>query len=314
MVAGYQTNIGLKADGTVWAWGFNYYGVVCDGTITNKSSPTSVIGNHSFIQVTHGFIDGFLALKADGSAWGWGRQDNGYYIVGDETPINRSSPTSVHGDHAFVQIAGGRAMIGLKADGSAWTWAGGLAGQAGLGNGYAKESSPVSVAGNHSFIRVMSSLTNTISGLKANGEVWAWGENKYDVAHPVYGVYDSVGDNTILVRTSPVSVVGNHSFFNTDCTASCLVKEDGSVWNWGNNSNTNNAYGYPGRLGDNTIQNRSSPTSVAMSFNQFSPSVRAIGDIQENDKLYWNSNIAGINLDPSFLPTNRIGLDYIAST
>ncbi len=41
--AGYNHTFGLKSDGTLWAWGYNYYGEVGDGTTVNKSSPVQVI-------------------------------------------------------------------------------------------------------------------------------------------------------------------------------------------------------------------------------------------------------------------------------
>lgn len=34
--------IGLKTDGTIWTWGYNYYGQLGSGTTTNRSSPVQV--------------------------------------------------------------------------------------------------------------------------------------------------------------------------------------------------------------------------------------------------------------------------------
>ncbi len=64
---------GLKPDGSVWCWGRNQYGQlgVCDET--DRSTPTSVQGRHSFIDVwasKGGFQT--IGLKADGSVWVWG--------------------------------------------------------------------------------------------------------------------------------------------------------------------------------------------------------------------------------------------------
>ena len=37
-------NLALKDDGTVWAWGFNLYGQLGDGTTTNRFTPVQVSG------------------------------------------------------------------------------------------------------------------------------------------------------------------------------------------------------------------------------------------------------------------------------
>ena len=37
-------SIALKSDGTVWTWGYNYYGQLGDGTTINKTAPTQVDG------------------------------------------------------------------------------------------------------------------------------------------------------------------------------------------------------------------------------------------------------------------------------
>ena len=44
VVAGFFHTVALKSDGTVVAWGFNYYGQLGDGTTTQHNSPVAVPG------------------------------------------------------------------------------------------------------------------------------------------------------------------------------------------------------------------------------------------------------------------------------
>ena len=44
IAAGSNHSIALKTDGTLWAWGWNYYGQLGDGSTVNKYSPVK-IGN-----------------------------------------------------------------------------------------------------------------------------------------------------------------------------------------------------------------------------------------------------------------------------
>jgi alpha-tubulin suppressor-like RCC1 family protein len=90
-------------------------------------------------------------------------------------------------------------------------------------------------------------LGNHTLSLKSNGEVWTWGFN----------LSGQLGDNTTGHKSSPVIVVGSHSFVEISAGANHTVarKANGEVWSWGNNPN--------GILGDNTAGNqKSSPVLV----------------------------------------------------
>jgi alpha-tubulin suppressor-like RCC1 family protein len=243
---GYYHSLLLTNDGRAWGCGANNFGELGTGNLTNTSSPASVIGNHSFVEVG-GIFKGSIARKEDGTVWTWG--ENSIGALGDNSVTNRSSPVSVKGDHSFIQITsalGGQAH-GLKADGTVWGW--GDNGASGFGavgdNTINNRSSPVSVKGDHSFIMVDGGI-GTIA-LKEDGTAWCWGT----------GSSGQNGQSTVAVnRSSPVSVTGNHSFVKVYAEGSVRagLKNDGSLWTWGANAN--------GELGLNSAGNRSSPSLV----------------------------------------------------
>jgi len=250
------TTIGLNSDGYVFGWGDNLSGQLGDNTATNRSSPVSVIGIHSFVQISAGLANSY-GLKADGSAWAWGATTSG--ANGDNTATNRSSPVSVIGAHSFRTISAfqnGAAC--LKADGSAWAWGVNSSGTCG-DNTATNRSSPVSVIGAHSFVQLVGGAFTTVTALKADGSCWTWGAASNG----------QLGDNqTVANRSSPVSVIGAHSFIAIG--PSIGIKIDGSFWSWGLNGN--------GQLGDITTSSRSSPVScVGFYFN--SGAVSRVGTI-----------------------------------
>ncbi len=44
LAAGAHHSLALRSDGTVWAWGYNLYGQLGDGSTTNRTSPVQVSG------------------------------------------------------------------------------------------------------------------------------------------------------------------------------------------------------------------------------------------------------------------------------
>jgi alpha-tubulin suppressor-like RCC1 family protein len=64
-------------------------------TIVEKSSPVSVVGGFTdWVQVSGG-SNHSIGIRADGTAWGWGRDNTGQ--LGDNSTVNQSSPVSVVG-------------------------------------------------------------------------------------------------------------------------------------------------------------------------------------------------------------------------
>ena len=133
----------------------------------------------------------------------------------------------------------------LKEELLKWNWGENTQGAVG-DNAAGNKSSPVLVVGDHSF-KTISVQTGTHNiAQKEDGSTWAWG----------YNGYGGLGDLSINNKSSPVLVVGNHSFMEITggTNWSGGLKADGSVWTWG--------YGTNGALGIGNIDNKSSPVPV----------------------------------------------------
>jgi len=90
----FRSNIGLKKDLTLWAWGRNYYGEtgLNDNCLTRQSPIQISLEGKSWKKIS-GTKSGFstAGIKVDGTLWTWGYNNCGQLNTLDT--ISRSSPT-----------------------------------------------------------------------------------------------------------------------------------------------------------------------------------------------------------------------------
>jgi alpha-tubulin suppressor-like RCC1 family protein/pimeloyl-ACP methyl ester carboxylesterase len=219
--AGEFHNVALKSDGTVWAWGKNFYGTLGDGTQNNsKNAPVQVKASGSailasVIAVAAGESHS-LALKSDGTVWAWG--DN-TVILGIGTPPDSChfagqmdcsltasqvlGPAGTTLLNSVTSIAAGHGhSLALKSDGTVWAWGHGNYGQ--LGNsGVADSNRPVQVLGPAGTTFLDSIIEISTGGyhnlaLRSDRTAWSWGNNEFG----------QLGDGTVSNQAVPVQVKG----------------------------------------------------------------------------------------------------------
>jgi alpha-tubulin suppressor-like RCC1 family protein len=168
LAAGASHTVALKSDGSIWTWGFNQYGQLGDGGTVNRSSPLQVAAPGSgFIQVAAGRSH-TIALKQDGSLWGWGDVSQGQIGNKGLTPIAIPTQFSPAGSQ-FTQIGAGRYhSVAVKQDGTVWASGGNWSGQVGDGT-FANAAFPTLVVNTSltDFLDLDSTAPNSIpSGVK----------------------------------------------------------------------------------------------------------------------------------------------------
>lgn len=234
---GQGSTIALKGDGTVWTWG---------GT---GAVPMQVNGLSGVVQVAPG-----RALKSDGTLWVWGDNAQGQLGVNVSGAGSTSVPTQVALTEIRRIAAGPNHTVVARSDGTVWTWGSNEFGQLGTaspefcsGPNVPCAKTPVQVLGVSGVIDVAAGGRHTLA-LRADGSVWAWGDNSAG----------QLGDGTLVSRSTPAPVTGlagivqiaagGNGYISGGSGAvavdghSVARASDGTVWTWGSN--------FAGELGD----------------------------------------------------------------
>jgi alpha-tubulin suppressor-like RCC1 family protein len=179
--AGSDHNIAVKTDGTAWSWGYNANGQLGVGNITNRSSPTQIglLTNWASVNASKGAGGSGtafgMAIKTDGTLWGWGYGGNGQ--LGTTSLTTRSSPIQVGALTNWLKItANGYTSASIKTDGTLWTWGYGNNGQLGDGTS-ATKSSPVQVGLGTTWSEFSAGSNGNVLATKTDKTLWGWGAN-----------------------------------------------------------------------------------------------------------------------------------------
>ncbi|WP_445732054.1 RCC1 domain-containing protein [Mariniflexile sp.] len=136
--------LGLKTNGTLWAWGQNFGGALGDGSNISKYVPTQIGTDTNWQSIYTGNYDSH-ALKTDGTLWAWGRNDFGQ--LGDGTLIDKYTPIQIGTDLTWQRLTSGGIdySMGIKLDGSMWGWGKNPYGQLGNGGSNSNINSPITI-------------------------------------------------------------------------------------------------------------------------------------------------------------------------
>jgi alpha-tubulin suppressor-like RCC1 family protein len=190
--AGAYHSLAVTSDGRVWAWGWNYYNQLGDGTTTQRTLPVAVPGLTGVSEVFGGDSHS-LALRADGTVWAWG--SNTYSQLG-ATTMPGIYAAQVSGLSQIVRVwAGSDHNAALRSDGVVLTW--GRNGDGQIGDGTTvNRPSPSSLSGPSNVTAVAAGQSQTLA-LTEPGEIWSWGANSSS----------QVGDGTTKRRVAPVATL-----------------------------------------------------------------------------------------------------------
>lgn len=107
--AGYYFTAALKKDGTVWYWGYDNEEEINSGGIVEdeKLTPKKITGIQDITSICCGGFH-LLAIRNDGTVWGFGRNDKGQLGMRD---TNRLLPTKVKSSNIVLGIGNPRMIV-----------------------------------------------------------------------------------------------------------------------------------------------------------------------------------------------------------
>lgn len=233
----------IKDDGTLWAWGSDFYGQLGDGGTTFDVDPDPVPGMTNVTDVAAG-LGHVIVRKGDGTIWAWGSNNAGQ-VGNGASGSNVTSPVQINGLSNVTDIAAGDYhSMALQSDGTVWVWGNNAWGQLGTGGG--DSLTPTQVPGLSNITAIGIGRYHSFA-VENDGTLWAWG----------YNADGELGDNTTQFKTTPVEITGITNVVQVKGGRyhSLVLKNDGTVWTMGLNDD--------GQLGDGTNIQRLVPTQVS---------------------------------------------------
>lgn len=241
-------------DGRLYAKGDGQTCRIGDGTRGQHTTPVAL--GSGWAQITGEST--LHAVKADGSAWGWGAAG----MVGDGSTLERCEPRRI--GEGFAQVAnnshlpsglGERSAAGVKRDGSLWLWGDNL-----LQNSTEHEpnrfNAPTRVGSDSDWAEVAVGADHLLLR-KRDGSLWSLGGNGYGQL--------GNGEVRIVVReTTPQRLADQVVSIAAAAFRSYAVTAAGDLYAWG--------WNVDGLLGDDSNTDRSLPVHVGGGF----VSVRAV--------------------------------------
>jgi len=271
----------LTSDGRIFTWGLNSAGQLGDGSTINKSSPTQVGGNQSWLSVSAGSAF-TLAVRNDGGLFAWGSNSNGQLGLNVSSISRVYSPVQIGSSSWTAVSAGDSHSMAIRSDGWLFTW--GLNANGQMGDGTTDDKSSPTQIGSSSWTNVSAGSKHSVA-IKSGSTLWAWGFNSTGQLGTTN--VNAAGDT--LDRSSPVQLgTSAWTAISAGNDHTLAIRSGGTLWTWGNGSR--------GGLGTSSTISRSSPVQIgaAATWSRISAGINfSVGSLTTGQLFTWGNNEFG---------------------
>lgn len=237
IAAGAFHSVGLKKDGSLWAWGNNALFQLGNGSAESKDAPIRIGLENDWEFIAAGWNQTF-ALKSDGTLWSWGDNNSGQLGLGDSPVPFDGTPTAVgeDSDWDFIVTAGGDGgwssvsdALAIRHNGSLWSWGNGGGGV--LGDPTSPTRNVPGKVGSVTSWKILAAGRSHSLGVQQNGTLWSWGRN-------IFGALGTDSeDGAIQPEPTQVGEAADWEFISAGDAFSVGLRGDGTLWSWGGNQN-----------------------------------------------------------------------------
>ena len=225
---GHWHTVALKSDGSVWAWGHNLFAELGNGTREHSEWPVRVLQTSGGIVSELSDVKSIasvgyhtLALKKDGTVWGWGANSSNQLSENGKDFVVHAF--RIAGIPKIKQIAvGWNHSVALDYEGNIWMWGADYPSKNNLKN----FPRPTRLKGLPKCIKIACGSWHSLA-IDENHQVWGWGKNQYGML----GLGDTI-DHSFPVRIPKLNGITE---IGGGCFQSIAVNKKGEIFTCGDN-------------------------------------------------------------------------------
>ena len=264
----------ITEDGSLYAWGNNYFSTLGLGDRVDRNTPTKV-NLPGKIKELRSYFNSVYALMEDSSLYTWGKNTHGRLGLGsNEEQI--STPTLVTGINGTIkELINDSSIYAITEDNSLYAWGSNDSGQLGVGDEVHKNiPTKVNLPGK------IKEFTGGSYAIMEDGSLYTWGYNYFGQL----GVGDEINRNT----PTKVNLSGTIKEIINNITNIYAILEDGSLYAWGDNRD--------GHLGVGDKVNKNTPTKVNLpsKIKELITGLTIYAILEDNSLYAWGSNYKGM--------------------
>jgi alpha-tubulin suppressor-like RCC1 family protein len=291
----------IKTDGTFWFWGFNFSSTftTVSNNISRNTSYLTPTQYNSSIWIS---IGGAFGIQNNGTLWNFNY--SGANQIGTGTSwqsVDAKGKTFQMTDGTIWDVnltqidnginwkyfmGNGTSVIGMKTDGSIYSWGNNKNIDLGLGKTFESKMLIPTQIGKDNDWKIVAKFYNNPLVQKNDGSLWAWGYGA--LGQSGCGVNYDLFTPSLVNLSKNWDLQRNYGGSEGYVSSRFVFKTDGSLWAWGSNSS--------GQLGDGTQLNKNIPTQIATSVNwkAVSSNSSTTAAIKTDGSLWtWGNNVLG---------------------